>query len=172
MNLIQKIIERLKMGYKLADDLYAIGGTRDTVELFYKKTKITIYKERLMRKSSLVFYAGYSKQKIDKQQKGFMSDEEFRNIIEILKKRAEKFGENVTIDWGVSVIGSPTESDIVRIFPHYKKGVYKIEKLPDGAIKVSFLSKSIWWKIIHIIVVICIVWLIVIILIAAFSKKI
>lgn len=138
MNIINKVIDRIRYGCKLAENLYRIGGTRDTIDLLYKGKKIVIYKEHLAGNPSLIIYAGYSKKEIDKQEKGSITDDEFRTIIELLEKSIKRTCHSIYVKWEVPEVEPPTEETLLKLFPHWKNKSYTTEKLADGSLKVSF----------------------------------
>lgn len=154
-----KFIERLKQAWELGREiekgLYVRTDSRDTLIVTYDGRRVRVYNELLPRNAMIIYHSVKEKREwLSPTDKGPLSEEQYSCVINAIANHFRKVGYKVDINGSTAArVGPPTEADILKMFPHYKKKGYKIEKQPDGSIKVSFPRMHGWlWNIIQVIV--------------------
>ena len=99
MKFLHTLVERVRHGYKIADDCYIAGGTRDSIIIKFKNRKIEIFMERQPGKPSMLIYPSKNRKWLPPHQHDPVSDIDYHFIIDTLVKSFQSDGEVVECRW-------------------------------------------------------------------------
>jgi len=99
MKFFRTLVERIKQGYKIADECYLAGGTRDSDVIRFKDRKIEIFMERQPGKPSMLIYPSQNRRWLPPHQHDPVSDEDYKFIIGVVVRHYEQRGEVVECRW-------------------------------------------------------------------------
>ncbi len=100
MKFFRTIAERIKHGYKIADDCYIAGGGRDELIVEFKGKKLQISMERLAGgKPNRVIYPSKDRKWLPPHEHEAVSDVDYHFIIDAVVKSFESDGEVVECQW-------------------------------------------------------------------------
>ena len=95
INVLRTIAERIKHGYKIAEDCYLAGGGRDEDIIEFKGRRLRIYSERFPGKPSMLIYPSKDTKWLPPHEHEPVSDADYHFIIDAVAKHFEKHGETV-----------------------------------------------------------------------------
>ncbi len=97
MRLLRTIVERIKHGYKIAEECYLAGGTRDSDIVRFKDRKIEIFMERQPGKPSMLIYPSKNRRWLPPHEHDPVSDADYSFVIDAVVKHYEQRGEMVEL---------------------------------------------------------------------------
>ena len=92
-------MERIRHGYKIAEDCYLAGGSRNEDVVEFKERKLRIYSERFPGKPSMIIYPEKDRKWLPPHENEIVSDADYKFIINAVAKHFEKHGEEVKCQW-------------------------------------------------------------------------
>jgi len=95
IKLIQKLVERLKYGYKIDENLYLSAPSKDELVVTYGKRKTKIYMEILSGKPDRIIYIDKGAKWLPPYENEPMSEQEYQFIIDAIVRHFERLGEEV-----------------------------------------------------------------------------
>ena len=95
MKFLRLLAERIKHGYKISDDCYLCGGSRDYDVVKFKGRKIEIFMERQPGKPSIFIYPSKDRKWLPPYEDDPISDADYNFIIDVIVKHYEQRGEVV-----------------------------------------------------------------------------
>ncbi len=95
MKIFRVLAERIKHGYRIADDCYLVGGSRDYDVIKFKDRKIEIFMERQPGKPSMLIYPGKDRKWLPPHEHDPVSDADYKFIINAVARHYEQRGEVV-----------------------------------------------------------------------------
>jgi hypothetical protein len=95
IKLIKLIIDRLKRGYRIADNCYLVSGTRDELVVACGDRKVKFCMERLRGKPNRIIYKRADKKWLPPHESESISDDQYQFILNALVDHFEKLGEVV-----------------------------------------------------------------------------
>ena len=96
-NIIGKIIERLKYGYKIGDDCYISGGSRHEMIIRYKDRKLGLMIEASPGKPSLIFYLRRHEKWLPPHENDTLSEEQYQFIVNLVVRHFQRKGKDVAV---------------------------------------------------------------------------
>jgi hypothetical protein len=99
MKFFRVLAERIRHGYRIADDCYIAGGGRDELIVELKSKKIRITYESLPGKPSMLIYPSKDRKWLPPHEHQAVSDADYHFIIDAVVKSYEKDGETVECQW-------------------------------------------------------------------------
>ena len=99
MGFLRTIVNRIRHGYKIAEDVYLVGGTRDSDIVRFKGRKIEIFAERQVGKPSVFIYPSKNRKWLPPHEHDPVPDADYKTIVDAVMKNYERRGEIVECRW-------------------------------------------------------------------------